>query len=81
MSRARHFKKGGGVKPSVVSGNPNVLKEARARKNGGAVKDAATVLRMAGGAVAKRFDRPGRKRGGGVGANTSPLSTAHRETD
>lgn len=75
MSRARHFKKGGGVKPMVVSGNPKVLKEARARKDGGA------VFRMDGGAVAKRFDRPGRKRGGGVGANTTPLSTAHRETD
>ena len=32
---------------------------------------------MTGGGVRPRLDRPGRKRGGAVGANTSPLSTAH----
>lgn len=75
MSRARHFKRGGrasgGGTPDVVSGNPNVLKEAKKRKAGG------RVVKMAGGPVMARLDRPGRKRGGGVGANTSPLSTAH----
>ena len=32
---------------------------------------------MTGGGVKARLDRPGRKSGGGVGANRSPLSTAH----
>jgi hypothetical protein len=32
---------------------------------------------MTGGGVRARLDRPGRKSGGGVGANRSPLSTAH----
>ena len=32
---------------------------------------------MTGGGVKARLDRPGRKRGGAVGANRSPLSTAH----
>jgi hypothetical protein len=35
---------------------------------------------MTGGGVRPRLDRPGRKAGGGVGANTSPLSTAHNTT-
>jgi hypothetical protein len=32
---------------------------------------------MTGGAVRPRLDRPGRKRGGAVGSDRSPLSTAH----
>lgn len=32
---------------------------------------------MTGGGVKPRLDRPGRKRGGAVGANRTPLSTAH----
>ena len=35
------------------------------------------VGRMTGGPVAARSDRPRRATGGGVGANRSPLSTAH----
>ena len=74
----------------VVSGNPNVLKEAKARKKGGRVGGGAaggtsggtdgggkTIGLMTGGGVRPRLDRPGRKSGGRVGANTSPLSTAH----
>jgi len=69
---------GGGV--DLVSGNPNVIKEARERKKGGKVgrKDGGKVLGlMTGGGVKARLDRPGRKMGGRVGANTAPLSTAH----
>jgi len=66
----------------------NVTKEAKdERKKGGAIKK---VAKKKGGEVAKkkhvgevegeakkhRLDRPGRKRGGGVGADTSPLTTA-----
>lgn len=68
-----------------AGGNPNVIKEAEEKKKGGAVKkkrkDGGTVLGlMTGGAVRPRLDRPGRKTGGRVGANTSPLSTAHSKS-
>lgn len=76
MSRLRHsngrFKSGGRVTPSLVSGNPNVVKEARARKDGG------SVFRVTGGAVKARADKPARARGGGVGADTSPFSSAKK---
>ncbi len=43
--------------------------KAKKRKSGGMV--------MSGAKAATRHDRPGRKSGGAVGANRSPLSTAH----
>lgn len=46
------------------------------RKTGGKV-----IGLMTGGKVRPRLDRPGRKAGGGVGANSSPLSTAHNATN
>lgn len=81
MSRHRHKAKGGGVKPNLVAGNPDVIDEAEggdehvkekrsARKRGGHVE-------MHGHKSKHRADRPGRKRGGGVGADKSPLSSAH----
>ena len=78
-----------GGKAELVSGNSAVIKEAEENKDGdednmkrgGKVKKRKTggkvIGLMTGGSVRPRFDRPGRKRGGGVGANTSPLSTAH----
>jgi len=63
-----------------VSGNPDVFAEAEDKKKGGKIKRATggkVIGLMTGGGVKPRMDRPGRKRGGGVGANTSPLSTAH----
>lgn len=76
-----------GGKAQVVSGNKNVIEEADkdedGRKKGGAVKrkKGGAVRKLVsfytGGTVKPRADRPGRKSGGGVGANTSPLSTAH----
>lgn len=78
-----------GGKAQVVSGNKNVLSEADENKTGdaddhnkgGAVKKrkkgGKVVGLMTGGTVRPRLDRPGRKSGGGVGANSSPLSTAH----
>lgn len=56
------------------------------RKHGGKVKKHKKHHRatggkvlglMTGGGVRARLDRPGRKSGGAVGANRSPLSTAH----
>jgi hypothetical protein len=94
MSRARHVpqRAKGGRTEMKVSGNPDVFKEAEekhgapVKKHGGKVKRASgggveggkTVGLMTGGAVRPRLDRPGRKRGGGVGADMSPLSTAHK---
>lgn len=78
MSRARHKRSSGGA--MKVSGNPNVFKEADERKKGGRAKRATggkVIGLMTGGAVKPRMDRPGRKKGGRVGANNSPLSTAH----
>ena len=96
MSRARHKKASGGRTDMWVSGNPDVKKEAEGKedyakgdekKRGGKVKRATggkvaqkSVGLMTGGAVRPRLDRPGRKRGGGVGANETPLSTAHTAT-
>lgn len=77
-----------GGKVQVVSGNKEVIDEADkdedGMKRGGKVKkrkDGGKVIGlMTGGGVRPRLDRPGRKSGGGVGANTSPLSTAHGTT-
>jgi hypothetical protein len=88
MSRARHKEKGGRIN-MVASGNPDVIKEAEGKedyakgdekKKGGRVKrknGGKVIGLMTGGGVKPRLDRPGRKRGGGVGADRSPLSSAH----
>lgn len=81
MSKIRHRKSGGRTEMKV-SGNPDVFKEAEEKKHGGKVKkhrkDGGKVLGlMSGGVVRPRLDRPGRKRGGAVGADKSPLSSAH----
>ena len=90
MSRARHKEKGGRV-GLKAAGNPDVFKEAEGKedyakgdekKRGGKVKHkrasgGKVIGLMTGGGVKPRLDRPGRKRGGGVGSDRSPLSTAH----
>jgi len=58
----------------------NVVKEADERKRGGSVK-AKKEVRMAGAKAKHRLDRPGRKTGGRVGADKSPLSSAARVND
>lgn len=60
-----------------AGGNPAVFEAARKRKLGGRVKNLGGI----GGLAAKpRLDRPspGRKRGGKVGAELGPLSTASK---
>lgn len=74
-----------GGKAMLVSGNPNVVKEAKENKTGDVdkvkrKKGGKVIGLMTGGGVRPRLDRPGRKAGGGVGANRSPLSTAHNTT-
>lgn len=55
-----------------VSGNPNVFKEAKARKRGGkAMSDCGPMAKQ-------RMDRPKRASGGGVGSNKHPFSSAHK---
>ena len=84
MSKHRHKKASGGRTHEIVSGNPDVLKEAEGkepyakgdeRKRGGKV---GKKVHMDGHKSKHRMDRPGRKRGGAVGADRSPLSTAHK---
>ena len=82
MSRSRHAKRatGGGVKPAWNAGEEqNAAKEAEEKKKGGA------VMHGEGEKAKERHDRPkrarggsvpGRKRGGGVGADKTPLTTA-----
>jgi hypothetical protein len=84
----------GGKTPQLVAGNKNVVDEAEEgktgdkdtvsdHKRGGRAKKqkgGKVVGLMTGGKVRPRLDRPGRKAGGGVGANSSPLSTAHNTT-
>lgn len=56
----------------------NVMDEAKERKRGGS---AMKHVAMDGGMTKhRRLDRPGRRRGGGVGADKTPLSTAARTT-
>jgi hypothetical protein len=79
---------GGGRTLMKASGNPDVFKEAEGkedydkgdeRKKGGRAKHRRTggAVQMTGGAVRPRLDRPGRKSGGRVGSDTSPLTSAH----
>lgn len=70
----RHKKKAsGGI--AVAAGNPHVIEEAHEKKKGG-----KAMGRMHGGLTRHRLDRPGRKMGGRVGADKSPLSTANRSS-
>jgi hypothetical protein len=64
---------GGGVVTDVAGGNPNVIAAAKKRKFGGKVLGG-----IAGNSAKPRLDRapPGRKRGGRVGADLGPLSSA-----
>ncbi len=80
-AKGHHHRKSGGRTNMWVSGNPDVKEEAEEKKRGGKVKRAfgGKVLGlMTGGGVRPRLDRPGRKRGGAVGADRSPLSSAHK---
>jgi hypothetical protein len=83
MSKARHKKADGGRTKMWVSGNPDVKKEAEGKESydkGDERKRGGKVMKMEGKGGKHRMDRPGRKRGGAVGADRSPLSTAHRST-
>jgi hypothetical protein len=72
MSRARHRASGGKVSKYNAQ-DSNVMKEAEEKKKGGRVHGE-------GSSSKPRSDRPGRKRGGRIGANLMPLSTAAKVT-
>ena len=86
------MKRASGGKVVYAGAGSNVLKEAEERKRGGKIertmgegdmakhhagkraRGGTVIARAAGGKVST----PGRKRGGGIGANLTPLSTAAR---
>lgn len=70
-NRHKKHKASGGI--AVASGNPSVIKEADEKKKGG-----KAMGKMEGHLSRHRLDKPGRKSGGRVGADKSPLSTANR---
>jgi len=85
MKKLDHHKRanGGKVKAYDAEGS-NVEKEAEERKRGGAVKKerkhggrVKEEARIEGKKAKMRLDRPGRKSGGRVGSDKSPLSSAH----
>lgn len=87
MKGRKAHRAGGGVvdkddspKEVYAGAGSNVVKEAEERKKGGPVK-AKKEVRMAGAKAKMRLDRPGRKSGGRVGADKSPLSSAARTSD
>lgn len=92
MSRARHEEKehkrakGGGigdvgnVKADDYSGSgkPDVVKEAEKRARGGKVHKGKMPTMVHGRMPHHHENRPGRKRGGSVGADAHPMTSAAR---
>jgi hypothetical protein len=91
MSRKRHemakeCRAKGGRIGMVASGNPDVIKEAYGeepyaegdeRKRGGKVKKKKDGMQAEGKKAHHRMDRPKRARGGKVGSDRNPFSSAH----
>jgi hypothetical protein len=80
--KGRHHARGGkigGREHEIVSGNPDVLREAEKKGEGGSRKHGGRKMhhRVHGGRAHHRHDRPGRRMGGRVGADKAPLSSAH----
>ena len=82
MKGRKNHRAGGGVvekeeapREVYAGAGSNVVKEAEERKRGGRVKK--EVGKIEKSKMSKmRLDRPGRKMGGRVGAEKSPLSSA-----
>lgn len=85
--KARHkMHRAEGGKVQKYTPDDNVEKEAEERKHGGRVKKekerkhggrVKEEARIEGKKAKMRLDRPGRKSGGRVGSDKSPLSSAH----
>ena len=81
--KARHKRAEGGRVKAYDAEGSNVEKEAKERKRGGKVEKPAMKRdehRVEGKMAKMRLDRPARKAGGRVGADKSPLSSAHGAT-
>ena len=82
--KARHKKsRGGSCAPAGGPGTAAHLEERHGaithhRKRGGKVEEEKELGKMHGESAKNRLDRPGRKRGGRIGADTAPLSSAGR---
>lgn len=73
--KARHKKMGGTCR--ATGGAVSTASAPVARKRGGKVED-GKELHMHGAKARFRLDKPGRKRGGRVGSDGAPLSSAGR---
>lgn len=84
MKGKKGHKRADGGKVMEAGGNPEVMKEVKERKRGGRAEHEKHEGKHAGkvhGELSRhRLDRPGRKRGGRVGADMNPLSSAHNTT-
>lgn len=69
-------KRAGGGKTVHGGGNPIVIAEAESKRRASGGK---AVSAAAGSHAGMRLDRKGRKSGGRVGADKSPLSSANRD--
>lgn len=69
------------TKDVYAGADSNVRKEADERKDGGRVKKKKEMGKVEGKKSKMRLDRPGRKSGGRVGADSSPLSSAARVSE
>lgn len=82
MSRARHAKGGGiggvgPVKTEVYSGaGSKTIEEANRRAKGGKVHKGKMPMMVHGSAPRHHGNRPGRKSGGAVGADSHPMTSA-----
>jgi len=83
MHHKGKMKRADGGKAEFYAGaGSNVAKEAEEKKHGGKVhKKRKHGGHVHGEMAKKRLDKPGRKRGGAVGADMKPLSSAFREKD
>lgn len=79
--------KGGGVgevgpvkTESYTAGDPDTQKEAERRKRGGAVRKGKMPHMVHGSAPHHHGNRPGRKRGGSMGADSHPMTEAAKLT-
>ena len=87
MKGRKHHAKGGKVRVDEMEageggGDPYVEKEAEEKKRGGRTKKRAKGGSVEGHKPKHHLGRkaPGRKRGGRVGADLSPLTSANRTT-
>ena len=61
-----------------TAGDPDVVKEAERRKRGGGVHKGKMPTMVHGSAPRHHANRPGRKSGGSVGADSHPMTEAAR---